>query len=180
MARVLLDGEVLNEGAVIAVVAPDQDFWLACTTTEMCESNARIQVIWLEECSPTTKRQTVQNRIADAVMYKVAKGWEGSFVWRDNILCDISESATSSNNIWSIPKSTLHSINLLLQQETTTMETSDDKSSQAVEPEDLTISVHVLQQLMIRCGQGIEKVSAYYFLCIFARRGNSSLPLILR
>ena len=165
MARVLVDAEILNEGAVVAVVASDQEFWLACTTTRMCESNARCQVRWLEECPPTTKRQAAQTRNTDAVMYTVAKGWEGSFVWRDNILCDISESVTSSNNLWSIPKTTLHSIDLLLQKEAVTMETSEDKSTQANEPESQTLSVHVLQQLKVQCAQGIEKVSACASSC---------------
>ena len=161
MARLFQERESLETNSVIAVVGSEKEYWLALTTSALSTSGNRVKVMWLEESSPISKRQISKSNAQDTAFYSVAKGWENSYVWRDNILSDISAFVSFSKNHWLIPRGTLHLVDTILEEEWNEgdrTENCDSSALQSTESNEETITFSVLENLILHCNDAITKV----------------------
>jgi hypothetical protein len=90
---------------VLAVLAPDDTFWLAETCATLKPTQMRIAIKWLQERSTTTRRSPLHR------LFSVDSTWDPAFIWRDSVLADLSSSAIlDENDVWSIPRQVLETI----------------------------------------------------------------------
>ncbi len=89
----------LPQHSILAVLAPDDTFWLAVTCGTVTVHESRFQVRWLSE-----QRRGGRRRHSKDKLFVVDENWLPTLIWRDSVLIDLSASTEiDENNMWVIP-----------------------------------------------------------------------------
>ncbi len=149
--------DVLRKSSIIAVLAPDNTYWLALTTEDLELDEMRVSVRWLKSVSYTSKKKETAKR----PYFCIDESWSETFVWRDCIIADFTKSSfADENRNWLIDEQSLAEIQSLVQRHFHDVDVSSTKSCQdSVHDWHMQhLSEDTLQTVISKCADGIEQV----------------------
>ncbi len=138
--------------SVLAVLAPDDTFWLAETCTQVKPSEMRICIRWLRE-RPTTLRRSPNHRL-----FAVDTTWDEAVIWRDCVITDLcGDCALDENNVWSITRESLELVNAEAQKYNSNA-TAITGVQSAPQMEGPTVTEDTFELLRNKCALAITQV----------------------
>ncbi len=158
------DVDSLGEGSIVAVIAPDDVFWIACLAA--AAGTSRWSGTWLEEIPRKGKR------VNGTISYRIADGYDEATVWIDNIICDISHIIQQEgSNLWSLPFATVQHLNGMVErhkQLPPQRKAICQLPNATVQPRKmLTWDEQTIRTLAKKCNPALKLVRTHHFCVIF-------------
>jgi hypothetical protein len=146
---------------VLAVLAPGNTFWLAETCSILLPTQMKVMIRWLKEKSNTSRRNPHHR------LFAVDSAWDPSFIWRDSIIAELSDSSKSDeNDVWHIQRDILEVVQqqaVKLNEPSTLQQPTQIQEITMNDGQDINESTFDL--LKKRCVACIEQVQYYENLC---------------
>jgi hypothetical protein len=146
-------------GAIVAVLAPKDLYWLAVTCTVTKPDCSRLYIKWLEE-----KKVTQRGRRTETCRYfTIDNTWEATFIWRDCVIADFSSTSfLDENDTCSIPHDALETVSVRAatyhQESQESTKTTKTSHYQAPTGED-GVCEETFEALKSKCAQPLMQVS---------------------
>ncbi len=100
----------LVSGSVLALVGPDDEYWLAVTTESVECDQCRWEIRWLRRRTTNSRKRT------PTPVFMIDTDWCATTIWRDSVIADISLWAKKDeNDCWQIEQSTLDQVQALVE-----------------------------------------------------------------
>jgi hypothetical protein len=156
------DVNSLGEGSIVAVIAPDEEFWIACLGTP--SGYLRWSGIWLEEISWKGKRANNTTR------YRVAQGYDEATIWIDNIICNISHIIQKEgDDVWTLHSATVQQLHDMVErhrQQPSQTHAICQLPTTTISPRKiLTWDEATIRQIAEKCSSALKLVCEFLVTC---------------